>query len=196
MNITLTKQHPLTNNIMKLSTRPLVCAWIMIFIGVAILSLSAQIVIPLKPVPITLQSFFVMFFPMIYGFRKGTITVIFYIVLGVLGMPVFAQAESGLAILLGPKGGYLIGFMLAAPVMGWCCEYGWGNSRIKLLLTTLFGNACIYIAGLIVLSTYIGIHAAIMGGLIPFIFVDTAKIFVLSIVVKWFWSSSDIGQNT
>ena len=104
-------------------------------IGVALLTLSAKIKIPFYPVPVTMQTFVVLALGIAYGSKLGASTVLLYLAVGVIGLPVFAgtpEKGMGLVYMMGPTGGYLLGFVIAAATTGYLAEKGWDR---KLTLT-------------------------------------------------------------
>ncbi|MEN6568333.1 MAG: biotin transporter BioY [Veillonellales bacterium] len=114
----------------------------------ALLALSSQVVIPLGPVPHTLQIFFVLLAGMILGSRFGAISVLVWVALGIFGLPVFAQGKAGLSVVAGPTGGFLLGFVCCAFVVGWLTERiegSYGRTAAVMLL----GLAIAYGIGLI-----------------------------------------------
>src|SRR6266404_5697542 len=94
---------------------------LLVVAGVLLLTLSAKIQIPLWPVPMTMQTYVILVIGMAYGTRMATVTVLGYLIAGAIGLPVFAGTPEkglGLPYMLGPTGGYLIGFLLATLLMG------------------------------------------------------------------------------
>lgn len=100
--------------------------------GSVLIALLAQLEIPLQPVPITGQTFGVLLVGALLGSRLGAVTVLTYLAWGAIGLPVFAGGISGPARLVGPTGGYLVGFVGAAFLVGWLSERGWD----RRILTT------------------------------------------------------------
>ena len=100
----------------------------LILIGTLLITLCAQIYIPLVPVPFTGQTFGVLLTAGALGFRRGVAASALYVLLGIVGLPVFAEGKHGLDIVLGATGGYLIGFVLASAIVGRLAELGWDRS--------------------------------------------------------------------
>jgi len=119
-------------------------AWIVGF--AALTAVGAQIEIPVVPVPITLQTFIVLLSGAVLGMRGGAISQILYLLAGIAGLPVFAGWAAGPALLLGPTGGYLLAFPVAAFITGWCVGerkgFGW------YLAGTLAGSLVIFLMGM------------------------------------------------
>src|SRR5579862_9024378 len=115
---------------------PVVRAATLVIIGSLVLTLSAKIEVPFWPVPLTMQSLAVLVIGMAYGLRLGALAVLLYLAEGAVGLPVFAGTPErgiGLAYMVGPTGGYLLGFLLAAWVLGLLAERGWDRSWARTL---------------------------------------------------------------
>src|SRR3546814_487052 len=111
-------------------------------VGTLLLTLSAKVQVPMWPVPMTMQTFAVLIIGMTYGFRLGTATVAFYLAQGAIGLPVFASG-AGIAYLAGPTGGYLIGFLVSAALVGWLAGPGWGRTVNRTFVAHALGTAVI-----------------------------------------------------
>ena len=159
--------------------------------GAALLTLSAKLKIPFYPVPLTMQTFVVLGLGMIYGWKLGASTVIFYLALGAFGLPVFAGTPEkglGLAYMAGPTGGYLLGFVLAAAATGYLAEKGWDRKMISAFLAMLIGNIIIYIPGLVWLAQVVGWDKPILAwGMTPFLLGDLIKIILAMIIFPMAW---------
>jgi biotin transport system substrate-specific component len=152
------------------------------FIG--LISLGAWVSVPFFPVPLTLQTLFVLLSGMILK-RYAVIPLSLYVVLGALGLPVFHAGVSGFGILLGPTGGYLVGFIGAGLVVGLAYE---SPSPILRIAGLLAGTSVIYASGVawLVLSIGLGLLPAVMAGLIPFIPGEVIKIYSAYVIEKRF----------
>ena len=141
---------------------------------VGLITLGSWISIPFVPVPLTLQTLFVLLSGTVMR-RSAVIPVTLYIVLGMLGLPLFHNGLSGIGVLLGPTGGYLIGFVPAALITGFLYEKDSKKIRIAGLVLSI---AVIYACGIAWLcwSTGIGITAGVLIGLFPFIPGDILKV--------------------
>lgn len=145
-------------------------------LGSAIVAVAAQINIPMQPVPLTLQTLAVLAIGGAYGSRLGAATLALYAVEGTAGLPVFAEMKSGLATITGPSGGYIIGFILAAGLVGWLTERGWDRNIVKMFAAMLAGAVVLYIPGLAWLHQFTnGIAQTYEWGLEPFIIGDLIK---------------------
>lgn len=151
----------------------------------------AKIQIPFWPVPLTMQSFVVLSIGMAFGARLGAAVVMLYLVQGALGMPVFAGTPEkgiGLAYMMGPTGGYLVGFMLAAAVVGWFAERGWDRNVFTTAAAMLIGNVFIYVAGLSWLGAIIGWDKPVLElGLYPFLLGDALKLTLAALLFPIVW---------
>ena len=150
------------------------------FIG--LLSLGAWVSIPFFPVPLTLQTLFVLLAGAVMK-RYAVIPVSLYVLLGALGLPVFHTGVAGFGILLGPTGGYLIGFIFASLVVGLAYEHESVSIRITGLLA---GTVIIYICGVawLMYSLTIELWPAVISGVLPFIPGDGIKIYAAYMIAK------------
>ncbi|MEQ1524635.1 MAG: biotin transporter BioY [Aestuariivirga sp.] len=163
-------------------------AILLAIIGSAIVAISAQISVPMLPVPMTLQTLAVLAVGAAYGARLGAITLALYALEGAAGLPVFADFQAGLFLPTGEiiaTGGYIIGFIVAAGLVGYLVEKGWGTNIFKLCGAMLLGAAVLYVPGLIWLAGWLGvmkgmdatsaIAVAFSSGVLPFILGDIIK---------------------
>lgn len=126
-----------------MSTRQMILAGLF----AALIAISSQVAISLGPVPHTLQVFFVMLAGLVLGSRWGFASVAVWVLLGVFGLPVFAQGKAGIVELVGPTGGFKVGFMLCAYIVGWLTERA-GASIVKTASFMFAGLAVVYLVGL------------------------------------------------
>lgn len=163
----------------------------------AALVVSAAIVIALctqiaigYPVPITGQTFAVLMAATLLGARRGVLCVLTYLTAGVAGLPVFSYGKAGLAAMLGPTGGYLLGFVAAAYVVGRLAERGWDRQVVTTVLAMVLGNLAIYACGLIWLSFFAGTlggRGVLAVGLYPFLLGDLLKIALAALLLPSGW---------
>lgn len=159
-------------------------------LGSAIVAIAAQVNIPLPVVPLTLQTLAVLSIGAAYGARLGAATMALYAVEGAAGLPVFAQMKAGFAVIAGPTGGYIIGFILAAALVGYLAEKGWSNSFVKMIAASLLGAAVLYVPGLVWLHQFAnGWAQTFEWGITPFIFGDILKALIAGVGFKAAWSS-------
>ena len=144
--------------------------------GSALVAASAQIHVPLVPVPITGQTFGVLIVGMALGWRLGAASLALYMAEGTIGLPVFANFAAGPGVMVGPTGGYIVGFVLAAGIVGYLAERGWDRTFGLTALAMLIGNVAIYVPGLLWLASQIGPEKAIEFGLAPFLIGDALKL--------------------
>lgn len=147
-------------------------------LGTALLALAARIEIPLpfSPVPVTGQTFAVLVIGASLGARLGALTVAAYVLEGVIGLPVFAGGTSGIARVVGPTGGFLAGFIVAAAVIGWLAERGWTRTIPSTIAAMIVGEIAIYALGLAWLSRFPLPVGLLNAGLLPFLAGDLYKI--------------------
>ena len=155
----------------------------------AFVALTAQVQIPLWPVPITLQTLGVLLTGAVLGSRLGALTLLVYLAEGAIGLPVFAGPSAGIARIAGPTGGYLIGFVFAAALVGRLAERGWDRHIWSAAAAMLLGNLVIYAFGVSWLGVALGdAGAAISRGLLLFIPGDLIKIAVAALVLPGAWA--------
>ena len=159
----------------------------LVVFGSLLLAVSAQFKIPLYPVPVTGQTLVVLLIGMTYGPRLGGITMAAYLFEGALGLPVFAGGAAGTAVLMGPTGGYLFGFLLASVSMGYLAERGMGRTSVSTIAAMVFGNFVIYLCGALWLANFIGFGQAIAAGVLPFLYGDALKLVVAAGLMPLSW---------
>lgn len=152
---------------------------------------SAKIQIPFYPVPLTMQTFTVLVIGMAFGLRLGTATVALYLLQGALGLPVFAGTPEkgiGLAYMVGPTGGYLLGYLAAVAACGYLAERGWDRRASTTALAMLVGNILIYVPGLLWLGAVVGWDKPVLAwGLTPFLLGDLVKLALATAVLPLAW---------
>ena len=159
--------------------------------GSALLALSAKIQVPFWPVPMTMQTFAVIVLAMAFGARLGAATVALYLLEGAVGLPVFAGTPEkgiGLAYMMGPTGGYLAGFLVAAGLAGWMAERGWDRSFLKATAVNALATVVIFTGGLAWLAILVGPAKAVAVGLPPFLAASAFKIALGGAVMPLAWS--------
>jgi biotin transport system substrate-specific component len=183
----------------RIFSRGLVTDLILIAAGTALTAVLAQIVIPLWPIPITGQTFAVLFVGATLGVTRAALSMVLYIAVGLFGLPVFApQANgshiTGLAALLGPTGGYLIGFVLASALVGWLAQREWDRKWLRTLVAFVAGTLVIYAIGLPWLYVSLSnlhvpntLQATLAGGLYPFLIGDALKAIFAAVLLPVVW---------
>ncbi len=185
----------MTNNTIAALLRPSEKTWAglydfgLIFAGSFLIALSAKVrfLLPFSPVPITGQTFAVLMIGALLGSRRGSLTVLAYLIQGVAGMPVFTFG-GGFAVLFGPTGGYLIGFIPAAYLTGRLAEKGWDRRIGTTILAMIIGNVAIYTCGLFWLACLMGFSTKVFTvGVYPFVIGDLLKITLASMLLPLGW---------
>jgi biotin transport system substrate-specific component len=166
----------------------------MIVFSIIFLSIMANIRIPLWPVPMTMQTFGVFLMAFFFGSKKGFLTMVAYLSAGLVGFGVFAGYKSGMGALIGPTGGYLIGFLFMAFFVGWMIEKGYGRTWKSVLICMIIGEVILYGFGLTGLWFYLGKVSFIKLltlGFVPFIIGDLLKIGIAVSLFPYFWKGAE-----
>ena len=158
---------------------------LVIFLGSILLTISSKIKIPFYPVPMTMQTFVVLFLGMSFGYKVGLATVSLYLIEGIIGLPVFSNSPEkgvGLVYFTGPTMGYLIGFLFATFLAGYFnFKENIFNNFIKLFISV----STIYILGIFWLGSLIGWDKPILQlGVTPFLLAELFKISILALLAK------------
>lgn len=152
----------------------------LILAGTILIALAAHVVIPVpgSPVPITGQTFGVLLSAGALGFRRGIAATALYLLIGIVGLPVFQNGTHGIEIVTGATGGYLIGFIAAAAVIGRLAELGWDRNLVGAVGAMLIGSVLIYAFGLPWLAyvAHLDPTTTLQEGLYPYIPGDVAKL--------------------
>lgn len=145
---------------------------------IALLAVSAWITVPLGPVPFTLQTFVMALIPQVMGMRDAFFTVVVYLLLGAAGVPVFSGFQGGLGALLGPTGGYLLGFAAGMPVAGAAMRVGALPRRARGTLAGVALLAVSYVLGTLQLMNVYALDApaALAVAVVPFVVPDMVKV--------------------
>ncbi len=166
----------------------------MVVAGAALTAGAAQIVIPMWPVPITGQTFAVLLVGTTLGALRGALSMVLYIALGAIGLPIFTEGSAGWHVIAGPTGGYLVGFVLAAILTGWLAQRSWDRKVVGAGVTFLAGTVVIYAVGLPWLSVALGqlgypndLGATLQSGLMPFVPGDILKAVVAGALLPVTW---------
>ena len=158
---------------------------LVVLVGSILLTISSKIKIPFYPVPMTMQTFVVLFFGISFGYKIGIATVGLYLIEGIFGLPVFSNSpEKGVGIVYftGPTMGYLIGFLLATFLAGYL---DLKTNIVSIFLKLILSVSVIYILGLIWLGILIGWDKPIFQlGAAPFLLAELFKILILTLLTK------------
>ena len=156
---------------------------IIVFLGTILLTISAKVKIPFYPVPMTMQTFVVIFLGMCFGYKLGLATVALYLIEGIVGIPVFSNSPEkgvGMIYFTGPTMGYLLGFIIAVYVAG---KFNFNKNYLLNFIKIFFSVLPIYVLGLIWLAILIGWDKPIFDlGAKPFLLAELFKIFLLVII--------------
>lgn len=161
----------------------------LIGLGALFIYLTAQIYIAREPVPLTGQTFGVLTVGAALGFRRGFAAVALYVLLGMVGLPFFAEGKGGLAVIFAGSGGYLIGFAIAGAVVGRLAELGWDRHIAGSLGAMLIGEVIIYAIGLpwLMVAGGFTVQETLMYGLTPFLAWDAAKLAIAASLFPLGW---------
>jgi biotin transport system substrate-specific component len=152
----------------------------LIVAGALLIYLTARIAFPVpgSPVPVTGQTFGVLLAGGALGFRRGVSSVALYVLIGLVGLPFFAEGKGGINVILGASGGYLIGFIIAGAVVGRLAELGWDRRIVGAVVAMLIGNVVIYLVGVpwLMVTLKVDLATGIAKGLTPFLVGDAVKL--------------------
>tara|TARA_B100001250_G_C19478928_1_gene647839 strand:- start:38 stop:589 length:552 start_codon:yes stop_codon:yes gene_type:complete len=158
---------------------------LIIVLGSIVLTISAKIKIPFYPVPMTMQTFVVMFLGLSFGYKIGIATVGLYLLEGIIGLPVFSNSPErgiGLVYFTGPTMGYLIGFLSASYLASFVNSK---DNLLKIFIKLVIAVSTIYLLGVIWLGTLIGWEKPIYSlGVAPFLLAELFKILLLTLIAK------------
>lgn len=164
---------------------------LLVVAAAALTALAAQwrIYLPFTPVPITGQTFAVLLTGAALGWKLGAAGQMLYVAAGALGAPVFSDASGGMEVLTGATGGYLIGFILAAGLVGWMAEHRQDRTFATMFTAFVAGSFVIYTCGVIglMLSTGRSISEAVTVGVIPFLLGDLIKAAAAGLLLPGAW---------
>lgn len=154
----------------------------------AVTVICAQISVSIGTVPFTMHTFAFFLSASVLGFKKGILSVLIYILLGILGLPVFSGFKGGIDVLFGPTGGYIWGFLFSAAVIGFITEH-FNKSTVASVFSMIFGLMICYIVGsiqymLLYTKNFSGFKIAVATCVLPFIPFDTVKIILAAAVSR------------
>lgn len=150
-----------------------------------VICLSGYVSIPLwfTPVPLALQNSVVLLIAALLGAKRGGAATFAFLAQGAMGLPVFSGGAAGFAILLGPRGGYLLGYLIASFVVGYLAERG--KSAFSTFTVLLIGNGIIYLFGALYLGKFVGMDKAFALGVAPFLIGDLLKLLISFRILRW-----------
>ena len=153
-------------------------------IGAALIAVLAQISLPIGPVPFTLQNFAIGLIATVFRPREAVLSVALYLLLGSIGLPVFAGGGAGFHVLVGPSAGYLWFDLVYAGLTSYLIHQNSGY--IRILLANLLGNSLVFVGGILSLHFLAGMpfDKALAVGVLPFILPDLGKIIAISFISR------------
>lgn len=161
-------------------------------IAALMMALSANISIPLQPVPLSLQSLAVLLTGAGLGRKLGVLAILEYLLLGACGLPFFAGGHGGINVLVSASAGYLYGFVVSAYLAGLAAERGYDRHFLSGLCAFALAHQIIFVFGVVYLALYlhIGIYHAVELGYLPFAGFDLLKFFIASLIMFALWRHS------
>ncbi|MGE0232499.1 MAG: biotin transporter BioY [Flavobacteriaceae bacterium] len=164
---------------------------VLVLAGTALIAISSKIMVPFWPVHMTMQTAVIMIIAAAYGWRLGTLTVLAYLAEGAMGLPVFTGTPAkglGIAYMMGSTGGYLVGFVALAFIVGWFAERGFDRRPVMLTGAMLVGQVIMYALGIYWLGSLFGWDKPILEwGLYPFMLAEAVKIALAVATVTLGW---------
>ena len=183
--------------------RTLVMDAVLVVAGAALVTVLAQVIIPLQPVPITGQTLAVLLVGSTLGSIRGSLSMVLYAVLGLVGLPVYApnadgSHTEGFSSLGTASFGYIIGFILSAALVGWLAERQWDRKILKALATFVAGSLAVFAIGLPWLAVFLGFHgypndvqSVLIAGFYPFIIGGVIKAVIAAGLLPLAWFGAD-----
>lgn len=162
---------------------------VLVVAGAALTALLAQVAVPLYPVPITGQTLAVLLVGASLGAARGALSLTLYAVLGIVGLPVFSDFAGGPEVILGPTGGYILGFIASAALVGWLSERAWERQVLKALATFAAGTLVVFAVGLPWLAISLGLDLmqTLSAGLFPFLIGGAIKAVIAAGLLPLAW---------
>jgi biotin transport system substrate-specific component len=159
--------------------------------GAALVGLAAQVSFHLgyTPVPITLQTFPVLLVGAALGPIRGAASLTLYLLLGIAGVPLYSEQKHGWAVFSGATGGYIVGFVLAAALVGWLAERGWDRKFSSAVASMLTGSVVIYLCGALWLrhDLHLNWASTLEDGVYPFVPFDLVKLYLAAATLPSAW---------
>ncbi len=164
----------------------------LVFGASVLVALSAQVEVPMLPVPMSLQTLAVSVVGLTLGSRLGAAALAAYLAQGAMGLPVFSGGDAGAHHLLGPTGGFLLAYPAMAFLTGWLAEHGMARGLGRTFVAALLPATALFVPGVAWLwaVTPLDLGAAAMAGMVPFVFGDVVKSGLAALVVAGGWSAS------
>jgi biotin transport system substrate-specific component len=177
----------------RILPRHLVVDAVLVVLGAALVGGLAQLYVPLWPVPVTGQTLGVLLVGATLGTVRGGIAMVVYAAFGIIGVPWFSEASSGWGVVAGPTGGYIIGFIASAVLVGWFSEREWDRKLFKAIAIFLGGSAVVFAFGLPWLAFALGLNLeqTLDGGFYPFIIGGLIKAAIAGVLLPLAWFGAD-----
>lgn len=187
----------------RVVTRTWVSDIALVVAGTALVAVLAQVAIPLWPVPVTGQTLAVLLVGAGLGAARGAASLTLYALLGAVGLPIYSEASSGWSVLLGPTGGYIIGFIASAAIVGWAAERSWDRGWYKPIITFIGGSLVVFAFGLPWLAVSLGqlglpndLQSVLVAGFYPFIIGGLIKAAIAAALLPALWAAADRSQRS
>lgn len=193
--VTTTRPRPLADALLP---RTVAVSTALVVAGALLTAGAAQLSVPLWPVPITGQTLAVLLVGSALGARRGALSMALYVLLGVVGLPVFADGTAGPGVLVGPSGGYVAGFVAAAAVVGWVAERFGDRRFTAALLSFVLGTVVTFAVGMVWLAASLGLDLqhTLEYGLYPFVVGGVAKALIGAGITSFGWTAALRRRNT
>jgi biotin transport system substrate-specific component len=163
----------------------------LVVLGALLIALTARVAIPVpgSPIPVTGQTFGVLLVSGALGMRRGVASISLYVLIGLIGVPFFAEGKGGIQVILGASGGYIVGFVVAGAIVGRLAELGWDRRLIGAVAAMAIGNVVIYLVGVpwLMAVTGISLATAIEQGVVPFLVGDAIKLLLAAAAFPVAW---------
>lgn len=187
----------------RVVTRTWVSDIALVVAGTALVAVLAQVAIPLWPVPVTGQTLAVLLVGAGLGAARGAASLSLYALLGAVGLPIYSDASSGWSVLLGPTGGYIIGFIASAAIVGWAAERSWDRGWYKPIITFIGGSLVVFAFGLPWLAVSLGqlglpndLQSVLIAGFYPFIIGGLIKAAIAAALLPALWAAAERSQRS
>jgi biotin transport system substrate-specific component len=187
----------------RVVTRTWVSDIALVVAGTALVAVLAQVAIPLWPVPVTGQTLAVLLVGASLGAARGAASLTLYALLGAVGLPIYSEASSGWSVLLGPTGGYIIGFIASAAIVGWAAERSWDRGWYKPIITFIGGSLVVFAFGLPWLAVSLGqlglpndLQSVLVAGFYPFIIGGLIKAAIAAALLPALWAAAERSQRS
>lgn len=195
---TATTTLPRTTLVDRVVARSWVSDIALVTAGAALVAVLAQVAVPLWPVPVTGQTLAVLLVGASLGAARGAASLSLYALLGAVGLPIYSDASSGCSVLLGPTGGYIIGFIASAAIVGWAAERSWDRGWYKPIITFIGGSLVVFAFGLPWLAVALGqlglpndLQSVLVAGFYPFIIGGLIKAAIAAALLPALWAAAE-----